>query len=209
MNQSSLVNMAFSATLLIAASNVQAVTVSEAWVNYNPLIGGGEAEYTVTNDTGSDIYAFIVGNDAATNTSTSNNGWDSTIVSSFEWDDLEVNMSINFLGGVDNPIYTSDLGAFNTLFAGFNQAIMYTFNVYNQNGLDANPDALPIASGATRGGFNYTTEILASPFIAIDQSGNIVGSGNAVHVSAVPVPAAVWLFGSGLLALAGFARRKV
>ena len=34
----------------------------------------------------------------------------------------------------------------------------------------------------------------------------------AVHsgdVSAVPVPAAVWLFGSGLLGLAGFARRKV
>ncbi len=39
-----------------------------------------------------------------------------------------------------------------------------------------------------------------------------IGSGNSLHVtsvSAVPVPAAVWLFGSGLLALAGFARRKV
>ena len=38
-----------------------------------------------------------------------------------------------------------------------------------------------------------------------------IGSGNSMHVtavSAVPVPAAVWLFGSGLLALAGFARRK-
>ena len=29
-----------------------------------------------------------------------------------------------------------------------------------------------------------------------------------VSVSAVPVPAAVWLFGSGLIGLAGFARRK-
>jgi len=209
MNQRSLVNLAFSATLLAAASNVQAVTISEAWVNYDPLIGGGEAEYTVTNDTSSAIYAFIVGNDVATNSWSENNGWNSNIVSSFEWDNPEINMSINFLGGVDNPIYTNELGAFSTLFAGFEQAIMYTFNVYNQNGLDANPDALPIASGATRGGFSFTTEILASPFIAIDQSGNIVGSGNAVHVPAVPVPAAVWLFGSGLLGLVGFARRKV
>jgi len=30
----------------------------------------------------------------------------------------------------------------------------------------------------------------------------------SVSVSAVPVPAAVWLFGSGLIALAGFAKRK-
>ncbi|MCW9048197.1 MAG: VPLPA-CTERM sorting domain-containing protein [Gammaproteobacteria bacterium] len=38
-----------------------------------------------------------------------------------------------------------------------------------------------------------------------------IGSGNSMHVtsvSAVPVPAAVWLFGSGLIGLAGIARRK-
>lgn len=40
-----------------------------------------------------------------------------------------------------------------------------------------------------------------------------IGSGNSLHVtgysvSAVPVPAAVWLFGSGLLGLIGVARRK-
>ena len=38
-----------------------------------------------------------------------------------------------------------------------------------------------------------------------------IGTGNSIHitsVSAVPVPAAVWLFGSGLLGLVGVARRK-
>ena len=38
-----------------------------------------------------------------------------------------------------------------------------------------------------------------------------IGSGNSMHVtsvSTVPVPAAVWLFGSGLLGLVGIARRK-
>ena len=34
------------------------------------------------------------------------------------------------------------------------------------------------------------------------------GSYNGIPVSAVPVPAAVWLFGSGLLGLIGVARRK-
>jgi len=38
-----------------------------------------------------------------------------------------------------------------------------------------------------------------------------IGSGNSMHVTSVqtvPVPAAVWLFGSGLLGLIGIARRK-
>ncbi len=50
---------------------------------------------------------------------------------------------------------------------------------------------------------------------AIVPSGGFAGFGYGLHlegtvaaVSAVPVPAAVWLFGSGLLGLAGVARRK-
>ena len=38
-------------------------------------------------------------------------------------------------------------------------------------------------------------------------SANIAGSGDC-SVSAVPVPAAVWLFGSGLIGMVGLARRK-
>jgi len=41
-------------------------------------------------------------------------------------------------------------------------------------------------------------------------SANIAGTGNCSvsSISAVPLPAAVWLFGSGLIGLVGFARRK-
>ena len=35
-----------------------------------------------------------------------------------------------------------------------------------------------------------------------------VSVGTTIVVSAIPVPAAVWLFGSGLLGLVGIARRK-
>jgi len=48
------------------------------------------------------------------------------------------------------------------------------------------------------------------PFIGIRGLVDI-GSGNSMHVtsvSTVPIPAAVWLFGSGLISLVGFARRK-
>lgn len=41
-----------------------------------------------------------------------------------------------------------------------------------------------------------------------DFSGNVTGSSYSMTVTAVPVPAAVWLFGSGLLGLIGVARRK-
>ncbi len=41
-----------------------------------------------------------------------------------------------------------------------------------------------------------------------DYSTNIFGTWNTFNLTPVPVPAAVWLFGSGLLGLAGVARRK-
>lgn len=194
------------AALLLVASHAHAISINETFIT-PPFYGPGDAEFTVTNDTGSDIYAFFVANDDATNTWTNNNGWNDTIMSSFEWNDANTN--INYLGGYDNPVYTSSIGSFDELFSGYNQVLMYTFNYYNFNGLDSNPDAQPIANGTTVGGFNFTTQILASPFVAIDLNGTIVGSGQATHgVSSVPVPAAAWLFASGLLGLVGFSRRK-
>ncbi len=53
--------------------------------------------------------------------------------------------------------------------------------------------------------------LLEGPFIGVRGLFDI-GSGNSLHVtglSAVPVPAAVWLFGSGLLVLSGLARRRI
>ena len=41
-------------------------------------------------------------------------------------------------------------------------------------------------------------------------SGNISGTGDcSISVSAVPLPAAAWLFGSGLLGLIGISRRRL
>lgn len=75
--------------------------------------------------------------------------------------------------------------------------------------LSSNPDnwagPAPMAATGNSLGLDSTT-----PFEGIKGYFDI-GSGNSMHVtsvSSVPVPAAVWLFGSGLLGLIGIARRK-
>jgi hypothetical protein len=70
---------------------------------------------------------------------------------------------------------------------------------------------------ALSGGAPFTDDgISGSPLIDGPFAGGLninfdIGSGNSLtvlNVSAVPVPAAVWLFGSGLLGLVGIAKRK-
>jgi len=46
-----------------------------------------------------------------------------------------------------------------------------------------------------------------APF-ATEGGADFVSYSLAGNVSAVPVPAAIWLFGTGLIGLAGIARRK-
>ncbi|MCW9024364.1 MAG: hypothetical protein OQK73_06745 [Gammaproteobacteria bacterium] len=63
-------------------------------------------------------------------------------------------------------------------------------------------------------GFDFSTysDFSGVPASAYDAAGNLINlEGNIIQdlsASAVPVPAAVWLFGSGLLALVGVSRRK-
>ena len=75
---------------------------------------------------------------------------------------------------------------------------------------------LDCIGNALSGGEPFTDDgIAGSPMIDGPFPGLIVnfdiGSGNSLtvlSVSEVPVPAAIWLFGSGLLGLIGISRRK-
>jgi predicted extracellular nuclease len=79
-------------------------------------------------------------------------------------------------------------------------------------------DALTISDGASEAlSISRITDGLDSNNNALDfelgcitpGSANIGGSGDcSTSVSAVPLPAAAWLFGSGMIGLVGFARRK-
>jgi len=62
-----------------------------------------------------------------------------------------------------------------------------------------------IADGETRGGFLFYSQVPASPFVAFDSSGGIVGQG---ATSVVPLPPAVLLFGSALAGFVGLRKRQ-
>jgi hypothetical protein len=69
---------------------------------------------------------------------------------------------------------------------------------------------IPLQGYAPLAATSATQGFTAGPFTGVVAYFDI-GSGNSMYVtsvSAVPVPAAVWLFGSGLLGLMGMARRK-
>ena len=92
---------------------------------------------------------------------------------------------------IDTRFWLGDYGVlfsdFNTLFTDFNGSLTVTFN----GGTQATLLDITIANFAG----TLTPSNIASTYIN-------------PKVSAVPVPAAVWLFGSGLLGLAGFSRRR-
>jgi hypothetical protein len=58
-------------------------------------------------------------------------------------------------------------------------------------------------------GISVTEDYFITTSLQRYDEGEVHAGSALVRVSAVPVPAAVWLFGSGLLGLIGLARRKV
>jgi hypothetical protein len=88
-------------------------------------------------------------------------------------------------GGVDF-VYTSTMFAFNT------------------HDVDCNPVIDALVGGCTSNEFVYI-ELAEGGFAPTVK--NFMSDGIA-SVAAVPVPAAVWLFGSGLIGLVGIARRR-
>lgn len=81
----------------------------------------------------------------------------------------------------------------------------------NASGIACHPDTDALVGGCT---FNDVVSIIREdgklPPTVLNFRADGRSSVGAVAVSsAVPVPAAVWLFGSGLLGLVGIARRKI
>ena len=86
--------------------------------------------------------------------------------------------------------------------------ILWNGTFYNNQQLsvaEVDLSSFGIAGGAFLGSdFRVDMQRLSEVDVAI----SLVGALNTTAVTAVPVPAAVWLFGSGLLGLVGVARRR-
>jgi hypothetical protein len=123
----------------------------------------------------------------------------------------EVDALLNFDTGANTISIVGDissLGVFGDTFLDGSFAT-YSYNVYpgptevfDSTGPDTKSDALLGALGIPLdidfGFFGFS----------IESANGTVTSTDIINTSVVPVPAAAWLFGSGLLALLGISRRK-
>ena len=91
------------------------------------------------------------------------------------------------------------------LFSGFTISGLIGFNGFYDD-IIGTPD---IAGISTASGVPLGTPGANWSFLKTDDTGGCCGPGNWTYSSTVvPIPAALWLFGSGLLGLIGVARRK-
>jgi hypothetical protein len=100
------------------------------------------------------------------------------------------------------------IGSGNTMTINLNGTLLYASNDSGY-GTGIGP-SLTFASGSL---FDFDFQKPASPafnssFLGFDDFGSMYGEWTNVNLTVVPVPAAVWLFGSGLLGLMGMTRRK-
>jgi len=127
----------------------------------------------------------------------------------------------NLYGGVfENNLSSVGGGSFHIYGGEYQGEIYQTLNYLSMlsidfYGYDLSMTAPEIISSGNENNYLYNTQVTGylSDGNYIDMSvtyneSHLHGGVTLNTVSAVPVPAAVWLFGSGLLGLIGFARRK-
>ena len=99
-------------------------------------------------------------------------------------------------------IFDTDWNTFSVTFNTSWDDVTAMANGWLPDNLSIDPGAVASESWATTMSNVYTTEIRLSG------EGLLIGGIDNFELTAVPVPAAVWLFGSGLLGLVAVARRK-
>jgi len=183
-----------------------AVTINET---FDPELQVGQ--YSVNNNSTEAVYAFVVGNNTATFTDGGEfqdvvlpEIWSSDIIYRADW----VNGNSIFGYGAVNSWTVPDTStlSWDSIFGiDILQVVSYwvvddTAAIFGISGTST-----PILPGEVRSQFTFEASLPASPFIAFGQNGGTVDQGETI--TAVPVPAAAWLFVSGLLGFAGAARK--
>ena len=185
-----------------AAVEPASLIVTEAWGNYD-IIGGYEyydLDFTVTNNGYTDIREFAIGNNyadwvgVATSLSHSSDYLTNGVLA--EKIDGQWKAIIYLESGTISRDLTWLDGAAG--FDDYTMAFLFTSWEYSSSGYSGY-----LEQGFTNGYWG-STQMPASPFAAYSE-----GSGTTItgETSAVPIPGAIWLLGSGLITLVGIRRR--
>ena len=190
------IRAATASVLLMASFAASAATIELTPGVVNETVGNSFMLDLVGRD-------FVQGTNGSTSAGTSGGGvtitWDSSII------DLQgglAGLNITFIGD-------QNFGTGPTLGAG-----TLSFGVASLFGdPNANFDIATLTFDAVMPGGPITAGVdvsLTDVWSDYDSNTNMTptGVGSEITINAVPVPAAVWLFGSGLLGLVGMARRR-
>ena len=180
-----------------------AFTVTESSVYHSDYGGYYDLFFTVDNPFTADIREFAVGNNNAGSV------WVDGSASAPPDFLTEGRIAYNDGGEEGSSWYTWTNTGKRTLtwlnnasgFDGYSKAFLYTSWGYDNSGYNGY-----LETGFTNGYRGNTLE-LSSPFAAYSEDAG-VGSPITGETSAVPIPGALWLFGSGLLGLVAVRRRK-
>jgi len=183
-----------SAAVIIEGGGVTITETETIEIETGTTIG----EYQVQNNSSLDLFAIAISNNNGvlpyTNVATASDGsyigWVAETINASSWDTY-VLLDMDY-----NDLALNSFGLFTDFFAADDNVNLYVWGGESD---------LINAGASVSGAFLFNPALLASSGLVIGTNGT---TNSAIAVSAVPVPAAIWLFGSGLLGLVGIARRK-
>lgn len=162
--------------------------------------------------------------DSDINSAITDTNVDTTIIGTSAGAYVDLSFSGSVINGTGNDLklfFTGDNGHFFDLsiFSGGSSLGTKSYSLPNPVGYTGSQSTLIPTDGIYALGIDFTTEFGLSDLASVDMIRVMIGDGyttnsaalsfvGAYNVSAVPVPAAVWLFGSGLIGLVGVARRR-
>lgn len=198
----------------VAIGTNQPVTILETFQQTTDYSYGTETkgEFTVINNSSSDIYAFFVANNTAHQADKTYNefdsvtgspileSWNPTVITRADWESGNINFpeSNPFLE-VWTPPDTTQISWDDTFGPNATKAFGYWTDGFFEVAQRA------ILSGETVSGFLFYSLVPNSPAVAFGKDGDIVALG---HTTVVPLPGTIWLFSFGLVFLGRFKAKK-
>ena len=152
--------------------------------------------YSVTNNTSENLWFVAISHTNSHGAESTRTGFGAVTATEEEW-------NAGSITAFDNVPFTFDSTVYN--FDNFFGTTDSVVNIYF-----AQDNSAGIVSGETTGNqFSYRALFIKSNVLALGKSGQTYGGSVSLgSPSAVPIPAAVWLFSSGLVGLMGFRKTK-